>query len=502
MDNGGNTVGDVVERFQQALRAARAGAWEWRVGSSEAFWSDENYALLGLDPGSGVASFDAWLSCLHPDDRDAAKQAVQAAVENGDDLDIEFRVVLPDGKLRWLRDVGKLITDDTGNPVAMYGIQIDVTERTQAKLAQQNAEAQLRQAQRLEAVGTLAGGVAHDFNNLLTVILSASDTLRQRLDDAVEYPELDDIRDASNRATALTRQLLTFGRRQALKPRVLELNPLVEQLVPMIRRVIREDVELNLHLGSNLPRVMADPAQLDQVLMNLVINARDAMSDGGTLSIETRRGDGTAMLLVSDTGVGMDEETARRAFDPFYTTKGPSRGSGLGLATVYGIVTQSGGNVEIRSTPGQGATFTVTLPATDEPPSHDRSRDMQEAAKRKGAVVLLVEDDGAVRRVTEQALINGGYRVLAAGDADEAMRIVREYEKPIDLVLTDVVMPGASGVELTERLLTERPGLRVLFMSGYTGEVLTRRGLGKSAPLLEKPFSLDTLLEGVNKVLS
>ena len=389
-------------------------------------------------------------------------------------------------------------------------------ERWEAAEALHAAEEQLRQAQKMEAVGKLAGGVAHDFNNLLTVIIGRSEILSVRL--GPRHPSARDVQlmlTTAERAAALTRQLLAFGRKQVLQPQPLDLNAVVEGIAPMLRRLIGEDVEHLVRLRPGVGRVMADPSQLEQVLVNLVVNARDAMPRGGRLTIETanveldgvfvRRHPGSSpgpyvMLSVSDTGVGMDAETRARVFEPFFTTKAPGAGTGLGLSMVYGVVQQSGGTVSVYSEPQQGAVFKVYLPRIDTPVE---SPEPVFAPTVGGSeTILLVEDQPDVRELARDILQDHGYTVLEAGDPDEARTIFGQHHQTISLLLTDVVMPRASGPELADILAPLRPEMKVLYMSGYTDPDIVHRGAedGEIA-YLQKPFSVESLTRKVRDVL-
>jgi signal transduction histidine kinase/CheY-like chemotaxis protein len=389
------------------------------------------------------------------------------------------------------------------------------TELKEAKGALRSSEEQLRQAQKMEAVGRLAGGVAHDFNNLLTAITGYSELLAERLGDGPAGKDVEEIRKAAARAAALTRQLLAFGRQQVLQPRVLDLNAVVLDVEKMLR--MREDIDLVSLPGSGLGCVEADPGQLEQVILNLAINARDAMPVGGTLTIETANAEldeayarqhvsvrpgSYVMLAVSDTGLGMDAETQARIFEPFFTTKELGKGTGLGLSTVYGIVKQSGGNIWVYSEVGRGTTFKVYLPRV-EAPLEPRAR----AAARSGATrgtetVLLVENDPGVRALAGRVLHEHGYTVLEARDCDEALRVGRGHEGEIALVLTDLVMPSASGPDVAEELTALRPGVKLVFMSGYTENAAFRqRGLEPGTAFLDKPFTPAALAQKVREVL-
>jgi CheY-like chemotaxis protein len=367
----------------------------------------------------------------------------------------------------------------------------------------------------MEAVGRLAGGVAHDFNNLLTVIKGNAELALADLDskDAVRE-ELEEVERAAERASSLTRQLLAFSRKQILKPRRLALNELVVELGRMLRRTVGEDIELKIVLDPTLGAVRADPGQIEQVLLNLVVNARDAMPRGGALRIETRnaspeelRHHGEAeegayvALIVADTGTGMPEDVRERVFEPFFTTKEQGKGTGLGLSTVYGSVKQSGGYVVVESVVGSGSTFAIYLPRVDTVDEMRTTGEM-EAIPRGSATVLLVEDEDAVRRLGSRVLLRSGYTVLTASCGDEALEVAAEHVGTIDLLMTDVVMPGMSGRELAERLVPLRPGMRLLYASGYTEDAIIRHGVSsQQTAFLEKPFTPHGLLRKVREVL-
>jgi two-component system, cell cycle sensor histidine kinase and response regulator CckA len=384
---------------------------------------------------------------------------------------------------------------------------------------QRQLQAQLLQAQKMEAVGRLAGGVAHDFNNLLTVITGYSEQLVMRL--AIHDPlrrKAEAIRGAAERASALTQQLLAFSRRQAHKPRVLDLNNAVVDMARMLRRLIGEDIELVTHLSADRVRVMADPMQLEQVLMNLAVNARDAMPRGGLLTLETEAVtlDGSTpeghvqmpagdyvLLAVSDTGCGMDEETRKRLFEPFFTTKDPGKGTGLGLSTVYGIVKQSGGFIFVDSEIGKGSVFEIYLPLATEAVDVVSVQAGASRAPHGTETILVVEDDADVRALLKDSLQQCGYTVLDASNGGEALLFCERYSGPIHAVITDVIMPHMDGYEVVERLCELRPGLKTLFISGYADRVPVRRRHGRSEDaFLPKPFTPETLARRVHEVLA
>jgi PAS domain S-box-containing protein len=416
------------------------------------------------------------------------------------------------GKRRWLYTIKRPLLGPDGVANQILGVATDITDRKQA-------EEQLRQSQKIEAIGQLAGGVAHDFNNLVGVIIGYSDLLAKDL--GPQHPatrRVEQIHKAADRAAALTRQLLAFSRKQVLQPKVLDLNVVVADFGTMLHRLIPEHIHLVTALQEGLGRVKADPSQIEQVIVNLAVNARDAMPQGGRLILETTNVDfddsylrthpgarpgPQVMLAVSDTGYGMDRQTQARIFEPFFTTKEPGKGTGLGLSTVYGIVKQSGGYIMVYSEPGRGSAFKVYLPRVEEEVEAP-GREVPAATPRPAAseTVLLAEDEGALRAIIREILEDGGYTVLEAATPDEALSIAHAHEGPIQLLLTDVVMPRMSGRQLAHQMAALRLGLKVLYMSGYTDEAVMHNGvLEQGAEFVQKPFTADALLDKVRRVL-
>ncbi|MEN3340431.1 MAG: hypothetical protein V7647_4107 [Acidobacteriota bacterium] len=391
----------------------------------------------------------------------------------------------------------------------------DITERRQSQAALRQREEQLRQAQKMEAVGRLAGGIAHDFNNLLTAILGYTDFL---VDDvpAGSRADVEGIQKAGRSAAALTRQLLAFSRRQILQPEILDVNTVVANTDRLLRRLIGEDVHIQMHFAADLPAVKADPGQIEQIILNLAVNARDAMPSGGRLTIETTREEIVpdsareppsiaglcAVLTVSDTGCGMSDEVRSHIFEPFFTTKAFGKGTGLGLATVYGIVQQSGGTIDLETAPDQGTRFRIVFPGLDQAVPASSTVDRARGRQTGTETVLLVEDNESVRALAFQALTRAGYRVIEAANGEEGIRAAQEQGDSIDLVITDVVMPGMGGREMFTRLLAVRPDMKILFTSGYTDEViLSDPAMQPGTSFIQKPFTPDSLLPVVRALL-
>ena len=464
--------------------------------------------LSGLTARECAAN-GGWLAAVHPDDRALLKVAWSALVNGGKDLSARVRVHpgRTEASPRTAFLQGTALSDGAGFLITWE----EVTE-------QPKNEAELLHARKMEAVGRLASGLAHDFANLLTLISGYSEIVlsRMKANDS-QRTEVDEIRKAANRGSALTRQLLTFSRRHAVDPQILDLNTLVTDMQNMLRRMIGEHIDLTTGLNANLGSVKADPGQIEQVIMNLAINARDAMPKGGKISIRTANVELDAgnervkngleagpyvMLQFADTGQGMDAETLQHLFEPFFTTKDKGKGTGLGLATVYGVVKQGRGDVWAQSEPGRGTTFTIYLPRVEgksEPA-------LQEAAARAAGLgtetILLVEDEDGVRRLLKHVLGKRGYTVLEAANGPEALSIFQNERRPIDLLLTDIVMPRMSGRELAERLVQLQPALKIIFMSGYTDEVLAGAGgMHPKAAFVQKPLRPDVLAGRVREVL-
>lgn len=449
---------------------------------------------------------------IHPDDRAEVEEAAKEALLAGVGRRIEYRMLHKDGSWRYLESTASAILNTEGRVEHVVIVNRDITARRQL-------EGQFHQAQKMEAVGRLSGGIAHDFNNLLGVITGYSEVMQEQLEPSHPLRTcVDEVLGAARRAAELTRQLLVFSRQQVLEPRVLNLNVVVSDMEKMLCRMIGEDIELTTRLDPQLGRVKADVSQIEQTIMNLAVNARDAMPQGGKLTIETSnqeidpafarghsfpvRQGSYVLLSVTDTGVGMDSVTQSRIFEPFYTTKEKGKGTGLGLSTVYGVVKQSGGYIDVVSEPGHGTTFKIYLPSVEEPIEPKPSAPSVPITIHADETILLVEDEISLRKLTRKLLELCGYTVLEAGSVHDAVEIGQHHSGPIHLLLTDVVMPGMHGPQLARQLNAIRPEVKVLYMSGYTGQSFSGTGALKSGSrFLQKPFTREGLAQKIRETL-
>jgi PAS domain S-box-containing protein len=466
-------------------------------------------AIFGFSASEWLKDSREWVKHVHSEDFEIVEAAEEAS-RRGERFQAEYRVIRKDGKVIWVSDTAVVVEGSGAHPL-MEGIIVDITERKQL-------ESQLQQARRMEAIGRLAGGIAHDFNNLLTIIKGYAELAMKRPKVSPElHTDIERIEDASERASTLVRQLLAFSRRQVLQPKLLDLNSIVLGLDKLLRRLMDEDIQMSTHPGKNIGTIKADPGQIEQVIMNLVVNARDAMPKGGRLTVETADVELDAayasehvtvkpgrylMLAVTDTGTGMSPDTVAHIFEPFYTTKEGGRGTGLGLSTVYGIVKQSEGYVWVYSELGRGSTFKVYLPRVDGPAEALPAAKVPAANQTGSETILLVEDQPQVRELAEMVLGGKGYSVVVAATPEEAERVCEQRDREIHLLLTDVIMPGVSGRELARRLTARQPNMRVLYMSGYTFNVMAQGGmLEDGVAFLQKPFTPSTLADKVREVL-
>jgi len=458
------------------------------------------------------------LGFIAPEDRPRAVEDARKMFETGSIVNLQYTLLRKDGVPFPAEVRTSLILNAEKKPLSIICVSRDITERNRAEEEKTALQEQLRQSQKIEAIGRLAGGIAHDFNNLLTVIKGYSQLSLLETEEGGPLREnIEEIKKAAEKAADLTRQLLAFSRRQILEMKVLDLNNLLVDLDKMLHRLIGEDIGLITLLADDLGRVKTDPGWVEQIIMNLAVNARDAMPNGGKLTIETAnveldeayaRGHIAVkpgryvMLSVSDTGVGMTPEVKQQVFEPFFTTKEKGKGTGLGLSTVYGIVKQSGGNIWVYSEPGQGTTFKIYLPRVDEPLEELKERLVKEEFPQGKETVLVVEDEEAVRQLAVRILKRQGYTVLDTPDGDSALVICEERKEPIHLILTDVIMPGMSGRQLVDRCSQVRQDFKVLYMSGYTDNAIVQHGvLVEGINYIQKPFTVDALARKVREVL-
>ena len=497
------------ERFRQLAENIDQVFWMLDLGTNQVLYVSPAFERVWGSSNSALYRDRDWLAqTVHPEDRDRFA-GFFAKIRSGSAEEC-YRIVRPDGGVRWIHDRAFVVRNPEGEPYRVAGIAEDIT-------AQRELEEQLSHTNKMEAVGRLAGGVAHDFNNLLTIIGGYSQMLVESTcaGDPRRY-KLEQILNAANRASLLTKQLLAFSRRQVLQPRLVNVNNLVTNMEAMLGRIIGEQITIETALDPELGLIKADPHQLEQVVMNLAVNARDAMPNGGLFRIETsmpaaaRSTNGESpdesgrrvRLSISDTGCGMDERIRERAFEPFFTTKGIGKGTGLGLSTVYGIVHQNQGTVHVSSRPGQGTVFELYFPVVPEGETEEAAPADSRPRPEASETILLAEDEPAVRALVRETLRQLGYTVLEASDGYEALKLVEEHNTEIHLLLTDVIMPLMNGHELAMRLEAVRPGTKVLYMSGYTDDVLAFHGIAPEIDFIQKPFSRADLAEKLEKVLS
>ncbi len=508
------------ERLRMAVTAANQGLYDFNIKTGEATVSPEYATMLGYDPAEFQESYAGWIDRMHPDDRDRVTGTYRSYIR-GDILsyEAEYRQRTRSGDYKWILSLGKIVAwDAEGNPLRMLGTHKDITERKLAAAEKERLESQLRQAQKMESVGRLAGGVAHDFNNMLSVILGYAELTKSKLPDGhplVNY--LSEIEKAGIYSRDITRQLLTFSRKQIIEPMLVNLNDRITGTKKTLARLIGEDIDLRFYPKTDLDMVRIDVSQFDQILMNLAVNSRDALPDGGKLTIETSHvtldeaycrkhlgfilGD-YVMLAVSDNGTGMDRETLSHLFEPFYTTKEVGKGTGLGLATVYGIVKQNNGFINVYSEPGQGTSFKIYFPRISEEEKEESGKARKPEVTTGTGTILLVEDDAMVRGMTAEILEEIGYTVLIADNPRKALLLCENRDTCIDLLITDVVMPDMKGTELRDRIESLRPGTKVLFMSGYTTNSIVHHGvLEEGVNFIQKPFTIQDLAAKVRHVI-
>ena len=491
-------------RLARAHRMAALGDWEIDLRSGEAYLSERLRALFQCDAGAGRNGWDTFLHCVASEDAERVREAFNRAAA-GHTIDINYAIESEQGR-RYVRQLAGPLRSEAGAARVVGGAVQDMTEYREL-------EEQLRQAQKMESVGQLAGGVAHDFNNLLTVISGYSARLLAAMAPQDQLRQwVEEIAHAANMAASLTRQLLTFSRRQVIQPRTISLNESLRNLEKMLRRLIGEDIELVLQLDETEPAIQADAGQIDQLVLNLVVNARDAMPGGGKITIRTalrkqvdRMESGSAEpagdaveLSVADNGAGIPPAVISRIFEPFFTTKERGKGTGLGLSMVYGIVKQNGGAIQVHSEPGAGTTFEVLFPVAERVALTEAAAEEAKPGLTGGETILIVEDEPSVRKYIGEILASNGYNAIEAQGGREALRLAREHQGNIDLLLSDVIMPEMGGLELTERFVELRPATAIVYMSGYTDRPLPQE---IADTLLQKPFTPSALLERIRESL-
>ncbi|MDJ0764448.1 MAG: ATP-binding protein [Myxococcota bacterium] len=513
---------DSEQRLELALKGANLGLWDWQLETGEVVFDGYWSSLIGFDRSraSDEREIHSWETLIHSDDAVNVSEVFSAHLAGRTPFfESEHRLRLKSGQWIWVMDRGCIIErSPDGTPLRAAGTILDITARKKSDEEREKLADQLRQIQKIESIGRLAGGIAHDLNNLLSPIIGYSEmALIDLQPEDTLYEELSQIRFAAERAKDLTHQLLAFSRKQVLKMQALNINDIVNESKIMLRRLIREDIEISYRLAPDLGTTKADSSQIQQILMNLALNAADSMPNGGKMAVETRdveldqayiacrpiaKMGKYVVLLVSDTGVGMDSETLGVIFEPFFTTKEKGQGTGLGLSTVYGIVKQHGGYVWAYSEPGYGTTFKIYLPRIDAAAQTNGLFSREPETAYGTETVLVVEDEEAVRRLICKILDKQGYQVIEADTTDDAVVLAAHHPSRIHLLLTDIVMPGMNGKELYERVATLRPDIKVLYMSGYTDDVIAHHGiLDDGVRFVQKPFSVEGLTKKVRNAL-
>ena len=488
-----HSLAESRERLALMLEAGRLGTFEWQVREGRVLWSRTLEQIHGYEPGAFAGTAEAYFAEIHPEDRVRVGRLIQDALEGRREHQMEYRIVRPDGTVRWVEGRGRVFRDSSGQPLRLLGVCTDITARVQAEEA---ASA----SQRLEAMGQLAAGMAHDTNNMMAGVLGLAHLLQRAPDlpDRLRHDVQEIIR-AAEQTSHLTRQLLTFSRRQIVSPEAVDLVDAVRENEDMLRRVLGADVLLDFDLPGVPCWITIDRTQLVQVLLNLALNARDAMASGGSLRIAVEAGGRGPVLEVADSGVGMEDAVRVRIFEPFFTTKPHGQGTGLGLSTVHGIVTQGGGTVDVRSRPGAGTAFRLSFPAAVAPPSPVSSRE-DHAVLGQGGTILVVDDEPLVRDLVRRMLEDQGFAVEVAPAGGHALEVAERTR--IDALITDLTMPGMSGTELARRILDRRPELPVLFMTGHHGNDIRWDGARPAPAVLHKPFSPEALYEALDRAIT
>ncbi len=501
-----------------AGKMIKLGAWSVNLENNTVHWSENVSAIHEVEPGY-CPTVEEGIAFYAPIWRDKIAELFYACAQNGTPYDEEMQIITAKGKLVWVRTAGEAIRDESGKIVKVQGAFQDITNRKKEEEERQCLQKQLLESQKLESIGRLAGGVAHDFNNMLSVIINYADfALQMTKDQDVLNSYIDEIKKAGVKAATLTHQLLAFSRKQIVEPKIINLNESVSDMQNMLRRLLGEHIEISVQLQENLGTVRFDPGQIDQVLVNLAVNSRDAMPEGGRLVIETQNvvldeyyvdqhaettPGNYVMLAVTDSGCGISPSDKEKIFEPFFSTKAKGKGTGLGLSIVYGIVKQCGGNIFVYSEPGCGTAFKIYLPRIDDFPESANKYRRSSIPVGGGETILVVEDEDAVRTITERMLLAAGYNVYSFSSGKEALSFCESAKCKFDLLLTDVVMPKMSGRDLAECVVELCPAIKVLYMSGYTDNAIVNNGvLTPGTCFISKPFSLHNLQRKLRDVLN
>ncbi len=522
------TIQDITDR-KQSEKELRESEQRFRAlaSSAQLVWSSDADGFIQKPDSSldreaisklSESEYYWWLELVHPEEREFTLEKWKESVKTREIYEIENRIADEDNGYRYYYIRAVPVFNEDGSVREWVGMNLDITERKLAEESLHKSEAKLIQAQKLESVGRLAGGIAHDFNNMLTAINGYSDLALRKLppNDPLRH-YIEEIKKSGERSASLTQQLLAFSRKQVLKPRIIDINNIIHETHSMLSRLIGEDIQFESNLAPDIKRIKVDVGQLSQVIMNLIVNARDAMPDGGKLTIETAnvvfdeqfsefhfeaKTGRYVMLAVSDTGIGMSKEVQKNIFEPFYTTKEVSKGTGLGLSTVYGIVKQSGGYIWVYSEPGEGAIFKIYFPQVEDDVKPVAEREPSASFHPGSETVLLAEDEDMVRNLCRQVLESCGYRVIEAQNGIEALELFKENSAKIDILMTDIVMPKMGGKELAENLRKLSPDLPILFMSGYPDDAVVRHGIiDADMNYLQKPFTFNALTQKVRELL-
>lgn len=505
-------------RLRQAQKLANIGHWELDLQTNELFWSDEIFNIFEVDPRQFDASYETFLARMHPDDREKVHTAYTDSLENRMPYEIDHRLLLSDGRIKHVQERCKTYYDTQGEQIRSLGTVQDITARKNIEAENERLQQQFNQMQKMEAIGRLAGGVAHDYNNISSIIMGYSEIALNKLvptDPMHKY--FTKIFDAAQRSSEVTRQLLAFARQQTISPKLIDLNKALAYLLKMLGRLVGENIKIVFLPDTDTWPVKVDPSQIDQIMMNLCVNARDSIADVGKVTIETRNtsfneaycsihmgfvpGD-YVLLSISDDGNGIAPENMEKVFEPFFTTKEIGKGTGLGLATVYGIVKQNNGFMNLYSELGGGTVFKIYLPRHSGQAEHINRRESVEIPASRGETVLFVEDDASILELGKTILSSLGYKILFAGSPNVAIQEAKDHEGIIDLLITDVIMPEMNGRVLSKRLMNFYPRIKTLFISGYTANVIADRGvLQDDVSFLSKPFSIEELAVKIRKIL-